>query len=57
MGTDDILPGGGGGGNPSMAWHPVQGGIAILLGMLHVNETGISSGRLDLWLMCTLTMR
>ena len=27
-------------------------GAAILLGLLHVKETGISSGRLSLWLSC-----
>ena len=32
MGTGDILQG----GNP-----PVQGGVAILLGLLHATETGI----------------
>ena len=32
------------GGNPAIDWHPVQGGEAILLGMLHAKETGISSG-------------
>ena len=30
------------------------GGVAILLDMLHANETGISSGRLGLWLVCAL---
>ena len=29
-------------------------GVAILLGMLHVKETGITSGRLGLWLVCAL---
>ena len=38
--TGDILLG----GNPAMDWHPVQGGEAILLGMLRAKETGISSG-------------
>ena len=28
------------------------GKVAILLGMLHTKETGISSGRLVLWLVC-----
>ena len=28
------------------------GGVAILLDMLHATETGISSGRLGLWLVC-----
>ena len=36
------------GGNPEMDQHPVQRGEAILLNMLHAEETGISSGRLDL---------
>ena len=31
------------GGNPVIDWHPVQGGVAVLLGMLHaMKETGIS---------------
>ena len=34
---------------------PSRGGVAILLGMLHTNDTGISFGHLDLWLMCALT--
>ena len=54
MGTSDILPGGGG-GNPAMEWYPVQGGVAILLGMLHAKETRISCGHLGLWLMCAFT--
>ena len=29
----------------------------MLLGMLHAKETGISSGRLSLWFMCTFTIR
>ena len=52
MGIGDILLG----GNPAMDYHPVQGGVGILLGMLHVKETGISSGRLGLWLVCALTI-
>ena len=32
---------------------PVQGGVTILMGMLHAKETGISSSRLGLSLMCT----
>ena len=40
MGIGDILLG----GNPAMDWCPVQEGVAILLGMLHAHETGISSG-------------
>ena len=35
-----------------MDYHPVQGGVAILLGMLHAKETRISSGQLGLWLVC-----
>ena len=52
MGTGDIQLG----GNPKMDWHPVQRGEAILLKMLHAEETGISSGRLilDLWLVRAL---
>ena len=42
MDTGDILLGG---GNPAMDKHPVQGEVAILLGILHATETGISSGR------------
>ena len=39
------MPSGGGGG-----------GVAILLDMLHANETGISSDRgLGLWLVCAFT--
>ena len=50
MGTGDILLG----GNPAMDQHPVQGGVAILLGMLHATETGISSGRVGLRLVSPL---
>ena len=35
-----------GGGDPEMDYHPVQGGITILPGMLPAKVTGISSGRL-----------
>ena len=31
------------------------GEVAILLGMLHAKETGISSGRVGLWLGCAFT--
>ena len=31
-----------------------EGGLAILLGMFHAKETGISSGRLGLWLVSPL---
>ena len=34
---------------------PSRGGVAILLGMLHAKETGISSSRLSLWLVCAIT--
>ena len=34
---------------------PFRVGVAILLGMLHAKETGISSGNLCLWLMCAFT--
>ena len=45
------------GGNPEMDQHPIQRGEAILLNMLHAEETGIlSSGRLDLWLVRALTL-
>ena len=52
MGTSDILLEVK--GNPEMDWHPVQGGVAILLGMLHGKETGISSGHLGLRLISAL---
>ena len=51
MGTGDILLG----GNSAMDQHPIQGGVAIFLGLLHANETGISSGRLGLCLVCAFT--
>ena len=34
---------------------PSRRGVEILLGMLHANETGISSGRFSLWLLCAFT--
>ena len=59
MGTCDILVG----SNPAMDTHPVQGrggegggGVAILLGMLHAKETGISFNRLGLWLVCAFIL-
>ena len=52
MGTGDILLG----GNPAMDQHPVREGVAILLGMLHATETGISSGRVGLRLVCAFTL-
>ena len=36
------------GGSPTMDLHPIQGRVAILLGMLHAKETGISIQLLDL---------
>ena len=47
MGTGDILLG----GNSAMDYHPVQGRVVILLGMVHAKETGISTGHLGLWLV------
>ena len=35
--------------------HAIQGGVVILLGMLHATETGISFGCLGLWLVCVFT--
>ena len=35
--------------------HPIQRGVAILLGMLHATETGISFSHLGLWLVCAFT--
>ena len=40
------------GGNSAMDQHPVQGEVAILLGMFHAKKTGISPSRLGLWLKC-----
>ena len=34
---------------------PSKGEVAILLGMFHAKETGISSGHLGLWLVCAFT--
>ena len=34
-----------------MDYHPVQGGVAILLGLHHTMETSISSGRVGIWLV------
>ena len=36
--------------------HPVQEGVAILIGMLHATETGISFDRLGLWLVCAFIL-
>ena len=33
-----------------------QEGVAILLGMLHAKETGISFDRLGLWLVCAFIL-
>ena len=54
MGSGDIpstLPG----DNPAMDQHPVQGRVAILLGILHVKETGISSGQGTCKIMLAIT--
>ena len=40
MGTGDVVLR----GDPAMDQHPIQGRVAIFLGMLHANETRISSG-------------
>ena len=32
------------------------GGVAILLGMLHATKTGVSAGRVGLWLLCGFTL-
>ena len=34
-----------------MDYHPVQGGVAILLGLHHTMETSISSSRVGIWLV------
>ena len=52
MGTSNILRE----VNPVMDQHPIQGGVAILLGMLHATETGINSGRVGLWLVWAFTL-
>ena len=39
-----------------MGQHAIQGGVAILLGMLHATETGINSGRVGLWLVWAFTL-
>ena len=42
------------GGGVTLQWTSIpSGGVAILLGMPHVKETRISSGRMGLWLVCT----
>ena len=52
MGTGDILLGG-----VTLRWTslPFQGGVAILLVLLHATETGISSSRVGLWLVFAFT--
>ena len=51
MGTGDILLG------VTLRWTsiPSKGEVAILLGILHAMETGISSGRSGLWLLSAFT--
>ena len=41
---------------PAMDLHLVQGGVAVVLGILDVKETGISSVRLGLWLVYAFTL-
>ena len=36
--------------------NPVQGGVAILLGLLHAMKAGTSTGRVGLWFVCALTL-
>ena len=43
------------GGNPVMEQHPIQGEVAILLGMLRAKEIGTSSHRFGLQLVCICT--
>ena len=38
------------------ATYPIQEGVAIFLGMLKAKETGISSGCLGPWHVCTFTL-
>ena len=49
---------GGGGGviYPAMDLHLVQGGVAVVLVIPDVKETGISSGRLGLWLVYAFSL-
>ena len=49
----------GGGGEVTLQWTSIlsrQGGVAILLGMLHAKETWISSSHLDFWLVSAFTI-
>ena len=52
MGTGDILLG------VTRRWTsiPSAGGVAILLGRHHATETGISYGRVGLWLVFAFTI-
>ena len=43
------------GGQPCDGLASRPGGVAILLGLLHATETGISSGRVGLWLVCAFS--
>ena len=53
MGTGDILLQEGG---VALRWASIPSrGVAVLLGMLHAKENGISFGRLGLWLVCAIT--
>ena len=53
-----VLLGGRGGGviYPAMDLHLVQGGVAVVLVIPDVKETGISSGRLGLWLVYAFSL-
>ena len=48
--------GGGGESYPAMDLHLVQGGVAVVLVIPDVKETGISSGRLGLWLVYAFSL-
>ena len=53
MGTGDILLQEGG---VALRWTSIPSrGVAVLLETLHAKETGISFGRLGLWLVCAVT--
>lgn len=39
-----------------MDYHPIQGGVAILLGILYAREIGINSGPLGFWLLCAFIL-
>ena len=41
---------------PAMDLHLVQGGVAVVLVIPDVKETGISSGRLGLWLVYAFSL-